>query len=75
MTTDHPLLDPRDPNSWRPAEPFPEAIVRRLGELDGKVRVLEDWRLEMRTAFRLLQLTFGTSIVAAAAAVFSLLRA
>lgn len=57
---------------WSP-EPFPEVVARRLDTLDTKVRSLEDWRLEMRTAFRLLQLTFGTSVLAAVAAVLSLL--
>ena len=41
--------------------------------MERRVRSLEDWRLEMRTAFKLLQLTFGTSVLAAAAAVLSLL--
>lgn len=60
------LLDPRDASSWR-SEPFEAEVERRL-------RSLEDWRLEMRTAFKLLQLTFGTSVLAAAAAVLSLLN-
>lgn len=59
------LLDPRDPAAWR-AEPFEAEVERRL-------RSLEDWRLEMRTAFKLLQLTFGTSVLAAAAAILSLI--
>ena len=60
------LVDPRDPSAWS-AEPFEREMERR-------VRSLEDWRLEMRTAFKLLQLTLGTSVLAAAAAVLSLLR-
>lgn len=51
--------------SWR-SEPWDAEVERRL-------RSLEDWRLEMRTAFKLLQLTFGTSVLAAVAAVLSLL--
>ena len=58
-------LMPEQPAAWR-AEPFEAEVERRL-------RSLEDWRLEMRTAFKLLQLTFGTSVLAAAAAVLSLL--
>ena len=59
------ILDPRDPSAWR-AEPFEIEMERR-------VRSLEDWRLEMRTAFKLLQLTFGASVLGSVAAVLSLL--
>lgn len=71
--TDERLVSPRDPGAWTPAEAFPDYVVRRLDGHDRQLRSLEDWRLEMRTAFRLLQLTFGTSVLAAVVGVMSLL--
>lgn len=58
-----PLITGRSP--WRP-EPFEVAVERRL-------RSLEDWRLEMRTVWRIVQLTFGTSLLAAIVGIANLI--
>lgn len=62
------LIDPRWPVTYE------QAMDRRLTTVEVDVRKLLDWQIEMRTAFRLLQLTFGTSVIAAVGALLSLLQ-
>lgn len=54
----------RDEPRWV-AEPFEVTVERRL-------RSLEDWRLEMRTVWRIVQLTFGTSLLATVVGIINL---
>ena len=65
------VLDPRQPANWQP-ESWEANVTRRLGVVEGDVDGLKDWRIEVRASFRMLQLTFGTSILAAVGALLGL---
>lgn len=52
---------------------------RRFVEIEGKVRALEDFMLEVRitthTTMRIVQLTLGASVVAATASILAIINA
>ena len=55
------------PEHLRHSSPYDPVVLmwKRVDDLEDGVRSLEDWRLEMRTVWRVVQLTFGTSLLAA----------
>ena len=58
------LVDPREPGAWHP-EPFETMVIRRLERVETKVDGLTTWQTEVKVLGRFLQLTFGTSVLAA----------
>ena len=52
---------------------------RRFVEIEGKVRALEDFMLEVRitthTTMRIVQLTLGASVIAASASILAIINA